>query len=375
MPAQVYFWNMRTTLKAPYAEKMRRLLDRTGFAGHLSGGELTAMKIHFGERGVTSHVQPLMVKPIVEWLSAAGAKPFLTDASTLYVGQRGEGVSHAMQAAQHGYDPLLMGAPVIIADGLKGGAQATIPVRGGKHVAEAHIAEAIAAADMFVSVNHLKGHELAGFGGALKNIGMGSASKQGKMQQHVTTGPAVNLENCKGCGACAGICAAGALALLGQLDGGKPKISLNLERCVGCGACFLACKFGGLEINWKTDVAAFLERMVEYAAGVLQPRAKPSLHVTFVTSVTPDCDCMGFSDAPICSDIGVLASLDPVAIDQAGVDLVNRAEPRYPSHLPKGLKAGDDKFRAMRPHLPEHMGLDYAEQLGLGTRDYELVAI
>ena len=375
MPAQVYFWNMRTTMKAPYAEKMRRLLDRTGFAGHLSGGELPAMKIHFGERGVTSHVQPLMVKPIVEWLAAAGAKPFLTDASTLYVGQRGEAVSHAMQAAMHGYDPLLMGAPVIIADGLKGGAQVTIPVRGGKHVAEAHIAEGIATADMLVSINHLKGHELAGFGGALKNIGMGSASKQGKMQQHVTTGPAVNLDSCKGCGACAGICAAGALALLEPLDGGKPKISLNLERCVGCGACFLACKFGGLEINWKTDVAAFLERMVEYAAGVLQPRTKPSLHVTFVTSVTPDCDCMGFSDAPICSDIGVLASLDPVAIDQAGVDLVNRAEPRYPSHLPAGVKAGDDKFRAMRPHLPEHMGLDYAEKLGLGTRDYELVAI
>ncbi len=384
MPAQVYFWNMRSSLKAPYAEKMRRLLERTGFAGHVSGGELAAMKIHFGERGVTSHVQPLMVRPIVEWLSAAGARPFLTDASTLYVGQRGEAVSHAMQAALHGYDPLLLGAPVIIADGLKGAAQVSLPVSGGTHMQAAFIAEGIASADLLVSVNHLKGHELAGFGGALKNIGMGSASKQGKMLQHVTTGPAVNLANCKGCGACVGVCASHALALADAASlfppvpagkEGAQRITLDLERCVGCGACFLACKTGGLEIDWKTDVTAFLERMVEYAAAVLQPRAKPSLHITFVTNVTPDCDCMGFSDAPICGDIGVLASLDPVAIDQAGVDLVNKAEPRYPSHLPKGLKPGDDKFRAMRPHLPEHMGLDYAEKLGLGTREYELVAI
>lgn len=382
MTAPVYFWNLRTTLKSPYANRLRRLLERTGFAEAIDAGALTALKIHFGERGVTSHVQPLWVKPIVEFLTAAGARPFLTDASTLYVGQRGEAVSHAMQAALHGYDPLLLGAPVIIADGLKGGSQTTLPVAGGKHFTEAFIAEAIATADLLVSINHFKGHELAGFGGALKNIGMGAASKRGKMLQHVTTGPSVSLENCVGCGACVGVCAAGALALAEAANlfppittGPKKRITLDLARCVGCGACFLACKTGGLEIDWKTDVAAFLERMMEYAAAVLQPRTKPSLHISFVTNVTPDCDCMGFSDATICGDIGILASLDPVAIDQAALDLVNAATPHYPSHLPEGLQAGDDKFRAMRPHLPEAMGLDYAEKLGLGSRQYELVPV
>jgi uncharacterized Fe-S center protein len=280
-----------------------------------------------------------------------------------------------MQAAMHGFDPLLLGAPVIIADGLKGASQQVLPVAGGKHYTEAFIAADIASADLFVSVNHAKGHELAGFGGALKNIGMGSASKQGKMQQHVTTGPMLMLDNCKGCGACAGMCASQALALADGLEGKGQKIQLDTSRCIGCGACFLACKHEGLVINWKTDVAAFLERMMEYAAAVLQPRAKPCLHINFVTNITPDCDCMGFSDACICPDVGILASLDPVAIDQASIDLINQAEPLWPSHLPKGLKAGDDKLRALRPHLPEHLGLDYAEALGLGTRRYELIAL
>jgi uncharacterized Fe-S center protein len=376
MSSRVYFWNLRASLKAPYPERIRKLLKRTGFADEIAGGELTAVKIHFGERGVTSHVQPLMVKPIVEYLLGAGAKPFLTDANTLYVGQRGEAVSHAMQAAQHGFDPLLFGAPVIIADGLRGGNQTALPVRG-KHFTEAYIGADIANADLLVSVNHVKGHELAGFGGALKNIGMGAASKQGKMQQHVTTGPLVNIDKCIGCGSCVSLCASRALSLAEVLVEAKPakRVRLDKARCIGCGACFLGCKTGALEINWQTNVAEFLERMMEYAAAVLLTRKKPSLHVSFVTNVTPDCDCMGFSDACICPDIGVLASLDPVAIDQAAVDLVNQAQPLWPSHLPKGLKPGEDKFRAMRPHLPEHMGLDYAESLGLGSRAYELVSL
>ncbi len=378
MASQVFFWNLRASMKAPYPLRIRRLLERTGFAGSVVGGELTAVKIHFGERGVTGHVQPLMLQPILDELIRAGARPFLTDASTLYVGQRGEAVSHAMQAARHGYDPLLLGAPVVIADGLKGAAQVALPVPGGRHFQEAYIAEAIAEADLLVSVNHLKGHELAGFGGALKNLGMGAASKQGKMHQHITTGPKVDIAACKGCGACVGICAAQALALADALDGGlegRRHVQLDLAACRGCGACFLACKNGGLTIDWQTDVQGFLERMMEYAAALLLSRPKPSLHVTFVTSVTPDCDCMGFSDAPICPDIGVLASLDPVAIDQAGVDLVNQAEPLWPSHLPSGLKPGQDKFLALRPGLPPALGLDYAEALGLGSREYELVSV
>ncbi len=369
MASKVCFWNLRASLKSPYEARMKRLLKAVGADKCFAEGDLAALKLHFGEQGVTGFVRPLLLKPLVDFIKAAKAKPFLTDASTLYVGRRGEAVSHHMVAADHGFDPLALGAPVIIADGLRGGHQAAVPIKG-RHFRTAYIAGDIAEADAFVSVNHFKGHELAGFGGALKNIGMGSASKQGKMQQHVTTGPALDIDKCVGCGACAKICASKALEL-----GDAGKIILYAERCVGCGACFMACKTGCLVINWQTDIRQFMERMMEYALAVLATKARPCLHLNFVLSVVPDCDCMGFTDAPICPDIGILASLDPVAVDQASLDLVNAAPALYPSRLPQGLKPGADKFLALHPHMPGGMGLDYAEAIGLGLRAYELVQV
>ena len=339
MASTVHFWNLRASLKSGNEARLTKLVKAAGKDLGLAPGDLTAVKIHFGEQGVTGFVRPLLLKPLISWLVGQGAKPFLTDASTLYVGRRGEAVSHHLVAAEHGFDPLVLGAPVIIADGVKGQHQEAVRIRG-RHVKKAFIAGDIAAADALVSVNHVKGHEMAGFGGALKNLGMGCASKQGKMHQHITTGPA-----------------------------------LDPEKCVGCGMCFTACKTGALAIDWKTDIQAFLERMMEYAKAVLATKRGPCLHLNFVLSVVPDCDCMGFTDAAICPDIGVLASTDPVAVDQASVDLVNAAQPLWPSRLPKGLKPGDDKFLAVHPHVPEDMGLAYAEKIGLGSRKYKLTQI
>lgn len=367
MASKVYFWNLRASMKAPFELRMKRLLKQTKINDHFSTGDLVALKIHFGEKGVTGFLRPPWLKPIIDFIKKTGAKPFLTDASTLYVGERGEAVSHKMQAARHGFDPLILGAPVIIADGIKGQYQEEVEVNG-KHFKSVFIAGDIAHADGFVSINHLKGHELAGFGGALKNIGMGCASKQGKMKQHMTTSPKVNIDHCKGCGSCVQVCASGALEM-----GADNTILMSDDKCVGCGACFMACKTGCLEIDWKTDVREFLERMMEYAAGVLRPRQKPCLHINFVMDVVPDCDCVGFTDAPLCPDIGVLASLDPVAVDQAGIDLVTKAQPLYPSKLPSGTEPGQNKFLAVHPHVPDDFGLAYAEELGLGSRKYKLI--
>ncbi|MEF2230617.1 MAG: DUF362 domain-containing protein [Pseudodesulfovibrio sp.] len=367
MTADVYFWNLRASMKAPLHARMRSLLRACGAHKHIRGGDLAAVKIHFGEQGTTGFLRPLWVKAITDFIAEAGGKPFLTDASTLYVGQRGEAVSHHLCAARHGWDPLLMGAPVVIADGLKGGDEAAVPV-GGRHIGEAYIASAVAEADFLVSVNHFKGHELAGFGGALKNIGMGCASKRGKMQQHFSTGPTLLPDNCTACGACVKSCKPGAL----RLDE-SGKISIREELCVGCGGCFVACRHGALQVNWQIGVQEFLERMMEYALAVIRTKGRPCLHVNFVMDVVPDCDCVGFTDAPICPDLGVLASLDPVAVDQASMDLVDAAPPLYPSRLPFGLTPGQPKFAAIHQHVPEHMGLDYAEKLGLGTREYKLV--
>ncbi len=368
MASTVYYWNLRASMKSPNEKRMQRLLKAAKAGAHIAPGDLAAVKVHFGEAGTTGHIQPLFYKPILDFLIKAGARPFLTDASTLYVGQRGEAVSHALVAARHGFDPNILGAPVIIADGLKGGDQKALPVNG-KHVQEAFIGTAIADADFLVAVSHVKGHELAGFGGCLKNVGMGAASKQGKMQQHLTTGPQLDSEKCVGCGACVKSCAAGALTLV------EKKAALAMEKCVGCGLCFLACRHEALVIDWRTNIGEFLERMVEYAGAVLLNLDKPGLYINFLTSIVPDCDCCGFTDAPICPDLGVLVSMDPVAVDQASVDLVNQAQPIHPSALPPLTVAGDNKFLALRPHMPEAMGLDYAEALGLGSRKYELVTV
>lgn len=369
MTSSVYFWNLRASMKAPGSVRMERLLRAVGKELDLREGDLAALKIHFGEQGATGFVRPLLIKPVVDHLKKAGVKPFLTDAGTLYVGQRGEAVSHHLVAAAHGFDPLVLGAPVIIADGLRGNNQQGVRIRG-KHVKKAWIAGDIAQADLLVSLNHVKGHEMAGFGGALKNIGMGSASKQGKMHQHLTTGPTADPEKCVGCGSCVAVCAAGALSL-----GEMKKIVVDQDKCVGCGLCFSACKTGGLTIDWRTDIQDFLERMMEYAKATISTKKRPCLHLNFVLNVVPDCDCIGFTDAALCPDIGILASTDPLAVDQASVDLCNAAVPLYPSRLPKGLKPGDNKFLAVHPHVPEEMGLAYAEKIGLGSRKYKLVEV
>jgi len=370
MASDVYFWNLRATLKAPFHKRMRSLLKALGAHKVINDGDLAAIKIHFGEEGVTGFLRPLWVKTIIDFVLEAGGKPFLTDASTLYVGQRGEAVSHHMCAARHGWDPLVMGAPVIIADGLKGDEEKAIPING-KHIEDAYIASGIASADFLISVNHFKGHELAGYGGALKNIGMGCASKKGKMLQHCTTGPTLKQDECIGCGACVKVCRPQAL----YLDEETGKSATNEELCVGCGGCFVACKHGALEVNWKTGVQEFLERMMEYTLGVVKTKNKPCLHINFVMDVVPDCDCVGFTDAPICPDIGILASFDPVAVDQASMDLVNEAPPLYPSQLPFGVVPGQAKFSAIHEHVPKDFGLEYAEEIGLGSREYKLVSL
>jgi uncharacterized Fe-S center protein len=222
-------------------------------------------------------------------------------------------------------------------------------------------------ADMLVTVSHFKGHELAGFGGAIKNVGMGCATRRGKMQQHCGLGPSVKPDHCTGCGQCVEVCSHGALRL--DLNG---KISIDRDRCAGCAACFLVCRTGGLEVDWRVDVNTFLERMAEYAAATLLTRSRRTFHLSFVQQVSPGCDCMGFSDAPVCPDLGLLASWDPVALDQACLDLVNQAQPLHPSALPANIAPGEDKFEAIHGHVRGRYLLEYAEGLGLGSREYAL---
>ncbi len=366
MAEAVYFWNLRASRKAPFEAKVKRMLKLAGLGAELRSGDLTAVKLHFGEGGGTAHIRPLQLTPLLAFIRKCGAKPFLTDTNTLYVGQRGESVSHSLQAAAHGFDPNVLGAPVVIADGLKSGNERAVPCPG-RHFDAAYLGGDIVDADMLVTVSHFKGHELAGFGGAIKNVGMGCATRRGKMQQHCGLGPSVKPDHCTGCGQCVEVCSHGALRL--DLNG---KISIDRDKCAGCAACFLVCRTGGLEVDWRVDVNTFLERMAEYAAAALLSRSRKTFHLSFIQQVSPGCDCMGFSDAPVCPDLGLLGSWDPVALDQACLDLVNQAQPLHPSALPAGIAPGEDKFMAIHGHVRGQHLLEYAQSLGLGSREYAL---
>ncbi|MGC8493417.1 MAG: DUF362 domain-containing protein [Syntrophobacteraceae bacterium] len=376
MASQVYFTSLRTGYRNSLLAKIERLALAAGLEDIVRKGGLTAVKLHFGERGGTSFIRPVLVRPIVDALFKAGARPFVTDSGTLYVGSRGNAVDHLNTALLNGFAHPVIGAPLIIADGIDGTDEIPVSVNL-KHFREVMIASAIARADSIVSLAHFKLHDAAGFGGAIKNLGMGAASRKGKMAQHSGVAPKIVAKRCIGCGLCFEQCAHGAISI-GDRPAGAASTSkvvqIDRELCAGCAQCIHACPQSALTINWNRDFPAFMEKIAEYAAGAIKGKENRSLFLNFLTQVSPACDCYPFSDAPIVADIGILASRDPVAVDQACVDLLNRS-PHLPSSCLKGEEHYPDKIRAVYPNLEWERQLMHAEEIGMGTRQYELVEI
>lgn len=365
-PPKVFFWPLQSSGRAPYAQRMRRLYKATNFGAQIASGDLVALKLHFGEQGGTAFIQPHWLIPLIDILRKAGTHPFLTDTNTLYIGQRQQAVSHSLLAAMHGFDPLRLGAPVLLADGLKSHNQISVPGIGS-HFEHCYLAGDLLDADAMITVTHFTGHELTGFGGVLKNLAMGCASRQGKMHQHCGMGPKVHAANCIGCGRCVEVCAPGALAL-----DESGSITLDQAACTGCANCLLACKQECLYINWDLDARHFLERMVEYAGAFLTAFTWPLLHMSFLLQVTPNCDCKTYSNAPICPDIGILASYDPVALDQAGLDLINAA---VQQGKPSMEATNGDVFSDLYPKTNGRAILELAQKMGLGSRKYSLQTV
>ncbi len=366
MPSPVFFIDFRADVQTNTMAKLTQLMRQTGLETVVRPRDLVAIKLHFGEMGNTAFIRPIYLRTMAAAIKQAGGVPFLTDANTLYAGTRSDAPHHLTTAIHNGFAYAVVEAPLVIADGLRGNTETAVPVPGGRHFQQAWIGREIMAADTLISVAHFKGHELSGFGGTLKNVGMGGASRKGKLAMHSTVSPQVKAENCVGCGECVEHCSQHALALVDE------KAIIDTGRCIGCGECILMCSNKAIEIAWDQEIPRFLEGMMEYAAAVILAKPGKSLFVNFITDVSPACDCYAASDAPIVKNIGVLASTDPVAIDQASADLVN-AEPALANcTLTTHTGPGEDKFKGLYPAVDWPLQLAYAEKLGLGSRQYEL---
>ena len=376
MKSDVFFADLKAGGKT-VLDKLDSLLDRTDLKGKIKERGLVAVKLHFGEKGNTAFVRPIFLRRVVDRVKQCQGKPFLTDTNTLYRGMRQEAVSHLTNAYENGFVYSVVDAPVLIADGLRGNSASRVKI--DKPIFKTvSIAHAIYMADALISVAHFKGHELSGFGGTLKNLGMGCASREGKLSQHSNISPKVKTKACKGCELCLTTCAQDAILMQPQEPGVESKrmtAFIDSKKCTGCGECILTCPTGAVQIQWNETIPIFQKKIVEYAYGVAQQKKGKVLYLNFLTQVSPACDCYGYSDTPIVNDVGILSSEDPVAIDQASVDLVNGQEGSRSSKLSGAWKMGEDKFRALYPEVNWNIQLDYAEEIGLGTREYELIRI
>ena len=368
--SKVYFTDFRPRVGVSLTEKLQRLIKKAGITDIDMDGKFVAIKMHFGELGNLSYLRPNYAKAVADVVKECGGKPFLTDCNTLYPGSRKNALEHLDCANINGFNTITTGCQIIIGDGLRGTDDITVPVRNGEYCKEAYIGRAVMDADIFISLTHFKGHESTGFGGAIKNIGMGCGSRAGKMQQHNSGKPIVHDDLCRGCRRCAKECGSDAITY----ENGKAVI--NQDICKGCGRCIGACAFDAIE-NQNWDANEILGRkMAEYSQAVCDGR--PTFHISLVRDISPNCDCHGEHDAPILPDVGIFASFDPVALDQACVDACLHATPMPNSQLSDNLADPHwhhhhDNFLDSNPNVRWKETLEHAEKIGLGTREYELI--
>ena len=368
--SKVYFTDMRARPGHNLLDKLLILIKKAGIEQIDFKDKFTAVKIHFGEPGNLSYIRANYAAALVRFLLEKKAKPFLTDSNTLYLGGRTNAIDHIKSAYENGFNPLAIPCPVIIGDGLKAIEYKEIPV-DLPYCKTAKIGSAIADADIIISMNHFKGHEQTGFGGSLKNIGMGSASRQGKLDLHSTSKPVIDAGECTSCGQCVKYCASDAI----HLNKNK-KAEIDYDKCVGCGQCVAVCQFEAAQPVWNSSTDVLNYKIAEYTLAVL--KGKPNFHINFIMDVSPNCDCWGYNDTAIIPNIGIAASFDPVAVDKASVDLVNASCANVNSALDV-KKSGDlqntDKFKLVHPNTDWEEGLRHAEKIGLGTMKYELVKV
>lgn len=372
--SKVYFTSFQTSFTENLLQKLERLVKTAGIEKIDFKDHYAAVKIHFGEYGNLAFLRPNYAKVIGDIVKAQGGKPFLTDCNTLYVGSRKNAVDHLETAFMNGFNPYATGCQVIIADGLKGTDEVLVPV-DGEYVREAKIGRALMDADILISLTHFKGHEATGFGGTIKNIGMGGGSRAGKMEMHSAGKPFVRPKRCVGCRMCTRVCAHSAI----QVEEGKADI--NHDKCVGCGRCIGVCPKDAVVPGTSESNDILNCKMAEYALAVCKDR--PCFHISLICDVSPNCDCHSENDRPIIPNVGMLASFDPVALDVACADLCNQQPVLPNSRLAENMAehehvhhdAQHDYFYYNHPDTNWRSCIEHAVKLGLGTDQYDLIEI
>ena len=393
MPSKVYFTDLRTHGHTSLPKKLDRLVRKAGIEQIDFKNKFVAIKMHLGEPGNLSYLRPNYARVIVDIVRELGGKPFITDCNTLYVGGRKNALDHLDSAYANGFNPFQTGCHTIIADGLKGLDEVEVPVVGGEYVKNAKIGRALMDADIVISLTHFKGHEQAGFGGCMKNLGMGGGSRAGKMEQHSAGKPSVNDDQCVGCRQCAKICAHDAIDYDTTVERATPSgrtrtvhlAHIDHAKCVGCGRCIAVCNQDAIKPDYDQAVEVLNYKIAEYTKAVVDGR--PSFHVSLAIDVSPNCDCHDENDTPIVGDVGMFASFDPVAIDQACIDAV-LAQPALPNTAltesrdklaREGVELDEahahDHFYVTHPDTDWPSMIEHGEKIGLGTHEYELVRV
>ena len=370
--SKVYYTDFRAKLGEGLPLKLQRLIRTAGIDQIDMEGKFVAIKMHFGELGNLGFLRPNYARAVADVVKSLGGKPFLTDCNTLYPGSRKNALEHLYRAWENGFTPMTVGCPILIGDGLKGTDDVEVPVEGGEYVKAAKIGRAVMDADIFISLSHFKGHEMTGFGGAIKNIGMGCGSRAGKKEQHSNGKPVINADACRGCKRCLHECANNGL----HFDEATRKMQVVTENCVGCGRCVGACNFDAIAFANDAATKELNCRMAEYTKAVIDGR--PGFHISLVMDISPNCDCHPENDAPILPDIGMFCSFDPLALDQACVDACLRQQPLPGSQLydnmhKEGFCDHHDHFENSTPESEYKTCLAHAEKIGIGSREYELI--
>lgn len=365
--SKVYYTNMHVTQNENLLQKLRRLIKTAGISEIDFDEKYVAIKIHFGEPGNLAFLRPNYAKTVADIVKELGGKPFLTDCNTLYVGGRKNALDHMDSAYTNGFSPFSTGCHIIIGDGLKGTDEALVRVENGQYVREAKIGQAILDADVLISLTHFKGHQATGFGGALKNIGMGCGSRSGKREMHSSGKPHISWEKCISCGICVKNCAHSAITILNS------KAYIDHNKCFGCCRCIGVCKVDAVMPASHKSNDILNKKIDEYVWAVLNRR--PSFHISLVIDVSPNCDCHSENDIPIVPDVGMFASFDPVALDAACADAVNNQPVMSGSILNQSGSKHNDYFTDISPDTDWKVAIDYAEELGIGSKEYELISV